>query len=176
MKHTALLLTILAVIILSGCKVETTGSTVSGVDSAASDGCDRTCQQLREDYVRSVNDLSAQAKSVISKAQDWKSVSEEDSQAIALLKDKVSAVQPPEGFEMVHDYYRRGFDHYAQAFILINEANEQYALAADPLRLSTHNEAMIIAVNKLKEANHFLVYADEEIKLAEGLSSKLLTS
>lgn len=163
-KRVTALLLLLLVVLMSGCKSITTGK-------AAADVCDDKCQQGRDAYVNSMNDLLAQASVITSKASAWKTVTKEDLDALTALRDKVVALSVPDDFELVHDYYIRAFNHYVEAVTKIVGANNEYFSGSDVSNVAARNIAMAVVVNNVQEANKILIYADEESKFANMLVS-----
>lgn len=163
-KRVTALLLLLLVVLMSGCKSITTGK-------AAADVCDTQCQQEKDEYANVMNSFLVQAKEVIVKADDWKSVTKEDLEKVVSLRDKVAVLNAPEDFKLVHDYYTRAFNHYVEAITKIANANNEYS--SDASNVAAHNIAMTIVIKNVQEANKILVYADEESKFATKLMSSL---
>lgn len=165
-KMVTALLLLLLVVLMSGCKSITTGK-------AAADVCDTRCQQEKDEYANVMNSFLVQAKEVIVKADDWKSVTKEDLDKVVSLRDKVAALNAPEDFKLVHDYYTRAFNHYVEAVTKLADANSEYPSASDVSNLAAHNIATSKVIYNVQEANRILVYADEESKFATRLMSSL---
>ncbi|MDP2909312.1 MAG: hypothetical protein Q8N77_05905 [Nanoarchaeota archaeon] len=165
-KRVTALLLLLLVVFMSGCKSITTGK-------AAANVCDTQCQQEKDGYANVMNSFLVQIKEVTVKADDWKSVTKEDLEKVVSLRDKVVALNVPEDFKLVHDYYTRAFNHYVEAVTKIVSANNEYSSGSDVSNVAAHNIAMTIVVNNVQEANKILIYADEESKFATRLMSSL---
>lgn len=158
-----MVLALLVLLFVSGCK--TTGK-------AATDVCDDSCQQGREEYIKEINTFRIQAQEITVKVDEWKTITKKDLEDVTTLRDQVSALNAPTDFDMVHDYYQRAFNHYVEAIDYAVKANEEYALASDPSNIETHNMAMSKVINNVQEANKILIYAEEEVKFATRIISK----
>lgn len=166
MEKQAILITLLLTLILiSGCQTGTTGKTTINI-------CDDKCQQERDAYINSINDLLTQAQGVTSKIDEWKTITKEEFELIKSLRDQVLTVKTPEGFEMAQEYYTRAFNHYVEAIDYVIKAKGQYDSTAEPSSVQARNIAMTIIINNIQEANKLLIYADEEAKFATRLISK----
>jgi len=158
------------VLFLSGCKSPTTGKVASDVtvdDIVVT--CDSACRQEKNDYLASINDLLTQAKVIISKTDNWKSITKKDLADITGLKDKVSGLKAPQDFETVHKYYTSAFNHYVEAVGYVAAANEKYSSSSDITDMALHNKILTDVLDQVQEAQKTLVYADEEVKFATNI-------
>ncbi len=166
MKNQVIILSFLILIVfLAGCQTKTTGRITKDV-------CDDKCQLEKDNYIKNVNELLIQSQEITSKISEWKTVTQEDLELMKSLRDQVSVIKPPEGFEMAQDYYTRAFNHYVEAVGYVMKAKGQYESASDPSSVQARNVAMTIVINDIQEANKLLIYADEEVKFATRLVSK----
>lgn len=164
MKNQVIIAVLLS-IFLSGCGVYTSKTTA--------DICDDVCQQEKDDYIQSVNAFLAQAQAITSKIGEWKTFTETDLESVISLRDQVSTIKIPKDFGMIHDYYQKAFNHYVEAVEYVVKANEDYELASGTSNIQVHNMATSRVVHNIQEANKLLIYADEEVKFATRVVSKI---
>lgn len=150
---------------MSGCKSLTTGKVTVNV-------CDDLCQQEKDAYVQGINTLLAQAQTITSKIEDWKTVTKKDLEDITSLKDQVSALKVPKDFELVHDYYSRAFNHYVEAVTHVVTANDMRSQASGSSNVQFRNAKLTNVVDSIQEARRIMVYADEEVKFATNVIPK----
>lgn len=159
-------------ILMSGCKTGVTETGTTGTTGTVTkEICDDTCQGERDAYAKSVNDLLTQAQAIIAEIPEWRSVTKKDLADMTTLKDKVSALKVPEGFETAHDYYQRAFNDYVEAVASVVKANEGYSKISGISDVQSRNAALTKVLDDVQNASKILVYADEEVKFAARLSS-----
>lgn len=165
-KQVIITVLFLTLFLLAGCDTFTS--------KATADICDDTCQQERDDYTQKVNSFLVQAEEITAKVDEgkWKTVTEEDFEKIKFLKSQVFALNVPDGFELIQEYYQRAFTHFVEAIDFVVAANENYGLASDTIDVQAHNVMTSQVVYNVQEANKKLIYAEEEVKFATRMLSK----